>query len=238
LTEEQKIETLSAAMIFFFADNHYEARPGAAIYESVASKFDIAFFEDDLSALTSESFKEKCDLLILNLIAGTGKGEMAGCEMEQAVRSYLEKGGSMLLLHGASAAFWHWDWWRTLVGFRWVRGNDPDGVEASWHPVRPYKVEVSKSRSPLTKQLKAMDLPQDEIYIHLEQVCPALTLMETRTDEGTFPQCWENKTPWGGRVIGFLPGHRKEVAGGDAVAENVTVLIQDLLATSSRSNAV
>ena len=37
----------------------------------------------------------------------------------------------LLLLHGSSAAFWHWDWWRRIVGYRWVRGNDPDGIPAS-----------------------------------------------------------------------------------------------------------
>ena len=217
-------------MIFFFADNHYEARPGAALNEALAGSFDIAFHEDDLSALTSSAFAENCELLILNLISGTGKGDLPGAEIEQAVKHYLERGGSLLLLHGASAAFWHWDWWRQLVGYRWVRGNDPDGVAASWHPTRPYRVEIAKSRHPLCQKLEAMDLPADEIYVSLEQVCPAITILETKTDEGTFPQCWENATPWGGRVIGFLPGHCKEVAGGKAVAANVSVLIRDLLA--------
>lgn len=226
-------------MIFFFADNHYEARPGAALNQALAGKFELAFHEDDLSAFESAAFAKDCKLLVLNLISDTGKTGLPGSKIEKPLRSYLERGGSMLLLHGASAAFWHWDWWRKIVGHRWVRGNDPDGVEASWHPVRPYRVDIAKSRHPLCQKLRPMDLPEDEIYVRLEQVCPTIAILETKTDEGTFPQCWENATPWGGRVIGFLPGHRPEVAGGELVAENVSVLIESLLESDElhRSNA-
>ena len=74
-----------------------------------------------------------------------------------------------------------------------------------------------------------MDLGEDEIYTRLEQTAPATILMETTIEEGTFPQCWENTTPWGGRVIGFLPGHRKETFLNAQLVSNVALLISSLL---------
>jgi hypothetical protein len=216
-------------MITFLADDHYDAHPGAVLNEALTGRFPIVFAENDLSALEAPGFAEKCELLILNVIGETCNQPAPSAAAERAVRAYVEARKPLLLLHGSSAAFWEWAWWRTLVGLRWVRGGDPDGVPASTHPVRPYKVEVSKCRHPLCKVLKPMDLPKDEIYTRLEQVGPVTVLMETTTDEGTFPQVWENVTPWGGRVIGFLPGHGQDAVRNPALVENAAALIQYLL---------
>lgn len=216
-------------MITFLADDHYDAHPGAVLYEALKDRFEMAFDENDLSALNRPSFAQECELLILNMIGDTCGQPLAGPEAERNLRAYLEQGKPLLLLHGSSAAFWHWAWWRGIVGYRWVRGNDPDGVEASFHPARPYRVEVAKCRHPLCKQLQAMGLGEDEIYTRLEQTNPATVLMETTIAEGTFPQCWENATPWGGRVVGFLPGHCKEVVQNKSLVENVARLISSLL---------
>ncbi len=78
-----------------------------------------------------------------------------------------------------------------------------------------------------------MDCPTDEIYIHLEQTSPAMVLMETTINEGTFPQCWESATPWGGRVIGLLPGHRGEVVRDTTMVANAAALIDSLLLCGS-----
>lgn len=220
-------------MITFLADDHYKAHPGAMLFEALKDRFEMAFHENDLSPLATPAFAETCDLLILNLIADTCGQPPAGAEAERNLRAYVERGKPLLLLHGGSAAFWHWDWWRGIVGFRWVRGNDPDGVPASTHPVRPYRVDICKCRHPLCRELQPMDLGEDEIYTRLEQTNPAMVLMETTTVEGTFVQCWENATPWGGRVIGFLPGHRKEIVQDAQVVANVGRLIESLLAVRS-----
>ena len=224
-------------MITFLADDHYGAHPGAVLNEALGeflaepfkSRHPIFFAENDLSALEAPGFAKECELLILNMIGETCDQPAPGAAAERAVRAYVEAGKPLLLLHGSSAAFWEWDWWRTMVGLRWVRPNDPDGVEPSTHPVRPYLVSFSKCRHPLCKRLKPMDLPKDEIYTRLEQVGPVTVLMETDTDEGTFPQCWENTTPWGGRVLGFLSGHYPEAVRTPALVENVATLIEDLL---------
>ena len=74
-----------------------------------------------------------------------------------------------------------------------------------------------------------LDLPADEIYTDLEEVSPTMTLMETRIPEGTFPQCCEARTPWGGRVLSFLPGHIPEVTGSSDLLADIEILIEDLL---------
>ena len=216
-------------MILFAADDHYSTRPGAMLYEALSEQYPIAFHENDWSCFDDAERMSQCRLLMLNMIAGTGNVAPPGAQAERHVRAYVERGGDLLLLHGSSAAFWHWDWWRPIVGFRWVRGNDPDGFEPSTHPKRPFRLDVAKSRHPLCRELRGVDLPEDEIYTHLEQTCPATVLMQTTTDEGTFPQCYEARTPWGGTVLGFLPGHRPEVVQDETVLGDCRVLLDYLL---------
>ena len=56
-------------MIYFIADNHYQARPGAVLYQAIAGYYDIRFCEDDWSVLETPALADECDLLILNMIA-------------------------------------------------------------------------------------------------------------------------------------------------------------------------
>lgn len=214
--------------ILFAADRHGGARPGAALFAEIKGDFDFEFFEDDWSCFERGPLAGRHELVVLNMIAGMSGVAPPGAAAEREVRAYAEAGGSFLLLHGASAAFWPWDWWRPIVGFRWVRPDDPDGAERSVHPRRPYRVARAKCRHPLVARLVEMDLPEDEIYLRLEQTCPTMTLLETTTDEGTFPVCHENATPWGGRVIGFTPGHKPEVARRPELVANVRTLIEYL----------
>ena len=216
--------------IVFAADNHYGQHPGAVLYGAIGEAYDIAFFEDDWSGLADGKLMGACDLLMLNMISGSCGVDPPGREAQWQVATYLQGGGNVLLLHGASAAFWQWDWWPPIVGHRWVRPDDPDGFPPSAHPVRAYRLEVSTSRHPLCESLQPADVPEDEIYTHLEQTCPTTWLMQTTTDEGTFVQCYEAATPGGGTLIGFLPGHRPEVAGSDVMVANARVLIDYLLA--------
>lgn len=215
-------------MIYFFADDHFKVHPGRVIWENLKHDYQIEFHENDWSALERHGALADCSLLILHMIADTCGNALPGAEAEKNIRSYCERGGNMLLLHGSSAAFWPWSWWRSIVGLRWVRGSDPDAVPVSTHPKRPYRVRVAKTRHPLADKLRPLDLPEDEIYINMEQVNPVWILMDTDTDEGTFPQCYENVTPWGGRVIGFIPGHRPEVTGSPELIGNLKVLIDTL----------
>ncbi len=216
-------------MIYFLADDHYGARPGATLRSALEGRFDLVFEENGYTTLESADFAARCTLLILSLIAGTKDGGgFAGPVAEAHLQKYLHNGGSVLLHHGGSAAFWHWPWWRAIVGYRWVRGQDPDGFPPSEHPIRPYRVDVNPSSHVLATKLKPMDLPEDEIYIRLLQTGPTTTLMSTTIAEGTFPQCYECTTPWGGKLIGFLPGHKPEVVRSPDLVANVATIIDYL----------
>ena len=198
------------------------------IFDGIKKDFEVVYHENDWSGFTDCDLAETYDLIILHMIADTCGNPMPDDAVETKVKAYCERGGNLLLLHGSSAAFWHWDWWRKIVGLRWVRRNDPDGVPASNHPKRPYRVEVVESPHPLCTRLKAFDLPVDEIYINLQPVCPVTVLMETSTEEGLFPQCYECKTPWGGTIVGFIPGHCKAAVTHPALIHNIKTLIDYL----------
>ena len=222
-------------MIYFFADDHYQSHPGRNIFEHLPEKLRcrMQFFENDWQLLESGSWLADCDLLILNMIGTTCNQPHPGISAENAVRTWYEKGGDILLLHGSSAAFWQWEWWRNAVGFRWVRPGDPDGVEASTHPIKPYSLRLTKSRHPLSAKLTGMELPSDEIYINLEQVSPAMILMDTAIEEGVFPQCMESVTPYGGKMLSFLPGHSPDVTGNAQYIANITAMVNYLLTVKS-----
>lgn len=215
-------------MILFMADDHYNSHPGLNIHSQLKDSYDISFYENDWSGFARLDSPD-CRLLILNMIADTCGNPLPDAGAEASVLRYLHGGGHVLMLHGSSAAFWHWDWWRPCVGFRWVRNNDPDAVPASTHPKRPYAVRVSKTRHALASILQPMSLPTDEIYIDLEQTCPASIIMETHTDEGTFPQCHECLNPWGGLMLGFIPGHSPEVTTSPGFVANVKILVDYLI---------
>lgn len=219
-------------MIAFFADNHFGARPGFQIAQKLSLQDEVVFHEDDLSELGNLTQSKDCRLLILNWISNTGDNPHPGVEVEDPLKAYLAAGRPLLLLHGASAAFADWHWWREMVGLRWVRPNDPDEFPASTHPVRPYSIKVSKTRHPLAQKLKAFDLPTDEIYINLEQTCPISILMETHTDEGTFPQAYVTTSPWGGQIGCFIPGHKATSFESRELMHNIEAFITHLTSKS------
>ena len=216
------------ARILFIADHHYNSFPGRHLAPAFEGH-EVSFFQDDFSELSSSSLCDDYDLMVLNCIADTCNNPLPGNEAEEQVKAWVQAGKPIFLLHGSSAAFWHWPWWRQIVGWRWVRPEDPNGIERSTHPVRPFSVQPAKSSHPLAAELKKLDLPSDEIYIHLEQVCPSWTLMETQTDEGTFPMAHLHQLPQGSYIGAFLPGHAKEVTTHPDVHFNIRRIADWLL---------
>lgn len=197
-------------MRLFLADNHYDMHPGAKINRAFTTQFGIEsqFYEDDVKSFLKIDPGD-VDLLILNHIGDTCGIDHAGKEAESWVRQYLDSGKPVFLQHGSSAAFWKWDWWRTLVGFRWVRPNDPDGVEKSTHPHVEVHLRKTKARHPLSERIREFTMPEDELYIDLESVCPAQVLMEADYEGKSYPMLYECTSPWGGKLVGWLPGHRE-----------------------------
>lgn len=218
-------------MIYFFSDNHYGADPGRHQFECLPEDLrkKTVFTLDDWSVLESGTWEKDCDLLILNMIGETCDQPHPGAGAEEAVKRYYQRGGNILLLHGSSAAFWKWDWWREIVGLRWTRGNDPDGQAVSTHPIAPCTIKVAKSRHPLVKQLREITLPEDEIYTALEETCPIMTLMSTVVNGETWPQCCEVITPCNGKIVSLIPGHKPECTRNPDLIYNLEVLIRYLL---------
>ena len=179
--------------------------------------------------LEDGSWEKKCTLLVLHLIGGTCSLPHPGAGAEKAVKNYCEQGGNMLLLHGSSAAFWQWQWWRSITGIRWVRPNDPDQVDRSTHPQGICSVKVCKCRHELSERLIPFELPEDEVYTSLEQTRPAMFLMEGWVNGENSPQCSESHTPWGGKVINFIPGHKEICVNTPELSANIEILLRYLL---------
>lgn len=218
-------------MIYFFADSHFDKHCGLKLFEQFPEQLKqrTVFTENSWEILENGQWDQDCELLILNMIGTTCGQPHAGCNAEAAVKRYVERGGNILMLHGSSAAFWQWAWWREICGFRWVRPNDPDNIERSVHPVRTFTTSVAKSRHRLISELEEFTLADDEIYIRCEQTLPMTVLMETHTEEGIFPQCVECLTSYGGKEIIFLPGHHVSSFENKAFIRNNFVLIDYLL---------
>ena len=210
-------------MILFLADNHYGKSPGRNLYESLCNDFDFDFFEDDLNPLCNAI--TDYSLLILNLIPDTPGSAKPDANMTRNLKIYLESGKPLLLLHGSSATLPEEEWWRDLVGLRWVRGDDPWHVDASTHPNDPFRVRKTKNSHALCERLTEFDA-DDELYINLELTSPILTLMESDWNGRSWPQCYVKSTVWGGKLCSFIPGHSKRVVKSNAVTHNVGELIK------------
>lgn len=213
-------------MIYFFSDNHYNAHPGKKIYDALPQELKdrISFYEDDWTVLEEGAWVENCELLVLNMIGGSC-GVPYPEHGVKHVERFVKRGGSVVLLHGSSAAFWRSDWWRKLVGWRWVRPNDPDGITASTHPIEPTEVRlVAGSTHPLTKKLSNFSMPADEVYIRLHDSSVGEVLMESTISEGTFPQCMVVPIAEGGEIYHFLPGHAHAAQPG--CVKNIVAIIE------------
>ncbi|MBK1878521.1 ThuA domain-containing protein [Pelagicoccus mobilis] len=215
--------------ILFLADDHFSARPGYALYKALRHTHNIDFFENEWSALDLRGPIESADLLVLNMIHSTGDHPTPTETHAESVRHYLQKRKPLLLLHGASAAFWPYDWWRRNVGLRWVRQDDPGNAPPSTHPVQPYLLRRPDPAPPLSQSLKEADFPTDEIYINLQPEGEISPLLHTELDDKTYVQAYLSTTQWGGSVACYLPGHSSEVVTHPSSIHNVNTLIQHLL---------
>ena len=190
--------------------------------------FDIKFFEDDISPMAAPGFPDDCDLLMINLICGTGKIPAPGSDTEAGIKKYCMSGKPLFLIHAGSAAFAEWEWWRRLTGLRWVRENDPEGIKPSVHPVKDYSVTIASSGH-MVPELEGFSLENEEIYTKLEQTVPVEVLLETKTDGGSFPMAYILRNEWGGMVAGFLPGHGEKSFENRKMAHDIRTIMRFLL---------
>jgi hypothetical protein len=209
-------------MILFLADNHFKNHPGKHIYRKIKERYDISLAEDDLSPLNEDL--TVFDLIVLHLIPGTPNSNPLDTAKERHLKAYVDSGRPLLILHGSSALLPGMDWWRELVGMRWVRGGDIWGVERSTHPHDPFEVVRTKNMHPLRERLVDFSA-DDELYINLEHTSPVLTLMEANWGGRSWTQCYVKRSPAGGKVAAFIPGHRQDIVESEAVISNICTLI-------------
>jgi len=222
-------------MDLFLADNHFGKHPAKTIHRELGNRFGLnfRFYEDDLNSFLENS-PGSVDFLILHLIGDTSGVDHAGPEVEKWIFEYLQSQKPLLLMHGASAAFWKWDWWRRIVGLRWVRDNDPDGMPPSTHPVVSAPIVRTKSTHPLTGRLRNFEMPEDELYIDLAYVGPIWVLMAAPHGGESHPMLYECESPGGGQIMGWLPGHREETLRHSDFLHNTVEIIHYLKGDSRR----
>lgn len=211
--------------ILFLADNHYGTYCGRAVYTALQADYDGDLLEDDYGDKLADLDYSAYGMLVTWAIGDTPGAPHAPATAAAPLRAWLSQGVPMVLLHGGSASFWQWDWWRELVGYRWVRKSDADGFSPSVHPIVPYELLPVKGRHPLCPRLEAFAVPQDELYIELEETRPVQRLLEATHAGRSYAQAWATSNPWGGTVLGYLPGHDPAVAASGPNLANIRTLL-------------
>jgi hypothetical protein len=56
-----------------------------------------------------------------------------------------------------------------------------------------------------------------------------MTLMSTVVNGETWPQCCEAISPWNGKIVSLIPGHKPESTENPGLISNLEVLIDYLL---------
>jgi len=105
------------------------------------------------------------------------------------------------------------------MNVRWVRNEDPDGVPSSWHPVPPYTLAETDAGRARCPGLTTIELPQDELYVNLQQKGEAEVWMTADFDGRTCPQVYTHAAATGGRVCGWIPGHDPQVVRSPVFSE-------------------
>lgn len=193
--------------MILFADRHYDTYAGRLMGNHLRAVTDITYVEEDYPRLLEALAAAPRSILALHAIAGTPGNEDIPDGVEESVKAHLERGNDVWLLHGGGAAFWPWPWWREWMRVRWIRRNDPDIADPSWHPVTPYSLIPTASGLSACPGLRALDLPADELYLNLHQHGDVDIWMTADYDGRSWPQVYVHDTPAGGRAFGFIPGH-------------------------------
>lgn len=197
--------------LILFADRHYDAYPGRRQAELLRPLCDLIYIEEDYPALIAAIQAHPGAILAFNSIVGTPGNLTVPDSVEAPLRSHLESGAPLWLLHGGSSAFWVWGWWRQLMPLRWVRNGDPDNAPVSTHPLIPLCLTPTTLALECLPELTELHLPVDENYIKLAVQQPFTTWLTTINDGVVYPQAYSSITPWGGALHGFIPGHMAEV---------------------------
>ncbi len=215
---------MSLPQLVLFADRHYDAFPGRTQAALLRPLCDLTYIEEDYPALITALEARPRAIFAVNAIAGTPGNLTLPPELESPLHARLAAGAPLWVLHGGSAAFWPWVWWRRLMPLRWVRNGDPDGVPASTHPVVPLRLTPTTFARERLPGLAEVALPTDENYIKLAEHYPFETWLTTSHEGVVYPQAYSAVTPWGGALHGFIPGHTPDALAHPDYAKTFTTL--------------
>ena len=104
---------------------------------------------------------------------------------QDAIRSFVERGGGLLGLHTASICFDDWPEWGSILGGAWDWGR-------SFHPdLGPLEVKVAPNAHPITAGIDDFII-EDEIYhyLSLESDIEPLLSAQATPEDGPQPLCW------------------------------------------------
>lgn len=215
--------------LILFADRHYDSFPGRTHAALLRPLCDLTYIEEDYPALLAALARQPEAILAVNSIAATPGNLTVPDEVEAPLLTHLTGGAPLWVLHSGSAAFWPWAWWRQLMPLRWVRNGDPDDAPVSTHPVVPLRLTPTDFARKQLPALAEVQLPTDENYIQLAEQRPFETWLITTYDGVIYPQAYSAKTPWGGSLHGFIPGHKAESLAHPGYAEVFTILARHWL---------
>ncbi len=210
--------------LILFADRHYDSFPGRTQAALLRPLCELTYIEEDYSALIAALAAQPGAILAVNSIAATPGNLTVPSELEAPLRAHLAAKAPLWILHGGSAAFWPWAWWRQLMPLRWVRNGDPDNAPVSTHPVVPLLLTPTAFARAQLPALTEVQLPVDENYIQLAEQQPFDTWLTTTFDGVVYPQAYSATTPWGGALHGFIPGHKPESLAHPDYAKTFTTL--------------
>ena len=218
--------------IILFADRHYDSYPGRAQAALLKSFATVHYIEEDYRQLSIALREHPRATLAFNSIASTPGNMEIPAEIEAPLKAHLASAAPLWLIHGGSAAFWPWSWWRQLMPLRWVRDGDPDHAPVSSHPMASLQFVATPDALARFPGLPPLSkLPSDELYIRLVPQHPFTTWL-TVTHEGVdHPQACSALSPWGGGIHSFLPGHSAEVLQHPAYISIFTAFARNWLCT-------
>lgn len=139
------------------------------------------------------------DVIVLNYM--NWKSADPGEQARANLKSFVEQGKGLVLVHFACGAFQDWPEFKTIAGRVWdpkLRGHDPRG---------PFKVEVSKTEHPITQGMQTFET-NDELYTCLtgDKEIQVLATARSKVDLKEYPMAFVHVFGKG-RVFHCVLGH-------------------------------
>ncbi|MEZ4700057.1 MAG: ThuA domain-containing protein [Rhodothermales bacterium] len=158
-------------------------------------------------------------------------GEMWPDDVKSAFESYINGGGTALMVHASNNPFPGWTAYEQMVGMLWRRPDDGTTVylDDAGAPVRlgpgegprsghgklhDWKIEIRDRENPIMKGLPDMWMhPHDELYHGQRGPAENMNILASAYSDTTWGGTGKNELmiwwiPYGqGKVLTFLPGH-------------------------------